>query len=105
MALRSVETLICEFCGTPMPPRRQVGSPRRFCSPEHRRIAWDRKYRPRRPGPHSNKPTFMVENPAAVPAAYLTVNRDKVRRALKKGLSIPGIRAVESDSDSGVAQG
>jgi hypothetical protein len=82
----------CEYCQiTVLEPGRPW---QRFCGTECRRKSWDSRNRPRRRPGASNRPSFIVDNPAAVPAAYLTVNRDKVRRAHRRGLVVPGIRAV-----------
>lgn len=87
----------CRNCREPFTPYREWQA---YCSQQCRCVAWNERH-PRRLKIPSNKPTFTVENPAAVPAIYLTVDRDKVRRALRRGLVIPGIRPVESDPVAG----
>lgn len=42
MAIGSVATLPCRFCGDPLPQARRHGSERLYCSPQHRMAAWDR---------------------------------------------------------------
>lgn len=91
----AMATRRCAYCRKALAPRRRW---HRFCDKNCRWRGWKAENLKTR---HSNKPTFTVENPAAVPAIYLTVDRDKVRRALRRGLVIPGIRPVESDPVAG----
>ena len=37
---RMPDATACALCGCPIPPRRRRGSPRRYCSAEHRREFW-----------------------------------------------------------------
>jgi len=40
----SVATLVCGFCGASVPAETRSGTPRRFCSSQHRSAAWDREH-------------------------------------------------------------